>query len=80
MYHFCPWFKHTYGYFFFLMPYHACEQTRQNIIFMFQELKVTGLKIHKITRIQNRVLKMKFDQKLENITTDTDERGTNIYK
>lgn len=46
--------------------------------FEYKELKVTGIKVHSITRIQNHLSKMKFDLALDNLA-DADS-ACNIYK
>jgi len=44
----------------------------------YKETKLTGIKVHKITRVQNRLLKMKFDNKFDTATGGDDP--SNIYK
>ena len=40
--------------------------------------KISGLKIHKITRLQNQILKMNFDKKFEILTDGSD--AISVYK
>ena len=40
---------------------------------------VTGLKIHRITRVHNRILKMRFDEKLDSLLDSADASDLTKY-
>lgn len=42
----------------------------------YKDFKVSGIKVHKIIRVQNRLLKMKFDQKYDGVTSNDDPTST----
>jgi hypothetical protein len=38
----------------------------------YKEQGITGIKIHRITRVHNRILRMRFDDKLAKLSEDED--------